>query len=172
MLFSDKKQGRFKRVITSTVFLIVSFLLLVRISGQEQFQIAILDRIQWSDGRLSGDNRSNAYLDDLFENIMNTDRKWIGTEYKAEYSEGGASGFKLYIVEHGLIGVILVVLAFISAIGLKNIRINHQTGFIVLCLLLLYQNSYPSAMSILLSVACVRYIFEGRTQKEVSIANE
>lgn len=128
--------------------------------GDTYIQDTLFSRLEWVDGTIAGDNRSSNYLDSVYKNMMNSSNMWTGVDFNIEMSESGVSGYKLFAVQNGLIGVILVVMSFISLISLKKIRFNLMTGAVILFLLLLYQNAYPSSMCILFPAACIKYVFD------------
>ena len=141
-------------------FIAFVLLLMGEMFGDTYIQDTLFSRLEWVDGTIAGDNRSSNYLDSVYKNMMNSSNMWTGVDFNIEMSESGVSGYKLFAVQNGLIGVILVVMSFISLISLKKIRFNLMTGAVILFLLLLYQNAYPSSMCILFPAACIKYVFD------------
>lgn len=156
-----------KKIVTSVFVLILGFIAMFSLFGQDYIQKTLIGRLEFVNGTFVGNNRSSLFLDGEYEKLMSSDDKWIGTTFDVSQSESGVSGYKLFVVEHGLIGIVLVVLAYISLISLRNIRFNYLTGFIILCLLLLYQNSYPQAICILFTAACAIYTLDKNNQYEM-----
>lgn len=150
--FCSEENGRYKGLIYGLFVMLLTLGVMVLFLGQEFFQTMILDRLQFVDGALAGDDRSSQYLDFQYDKMMLSDDKWFGIDYNADFSEKGTSGYKLFAVQHGIIGVILVLLSYFSLI--KKIGFNYNTGLICITLLMLYQNSYPDSMCVLFPAAC------------------
>lgn len=157
------EKRKMKKVLWGVFVILLSFIVLYNIFGYDYFYNNIFSRLVFENGTLSGDDRSSLYLDSVYDSMMQTNTMWTGTNFDVSYSEKGVSGYKLFAVQNGIIGVILVVLAYISLISIKNIRFNYLTGFLILCLLLLYQNSYPESMCILFTGACAIYVLDKKT---------
>lgn len=87
----------------------------------------ILDRVQVSDGKLNGDNRSNEYLDYLLATTFLGDSYlWgMGRGYCETMGIISVSSYKTYLVEYGVLGVGLlygyyIIKAFGYAKGNRN----------------------------------------------------
>lgn len=140
--------------------------------GYEYFYNTIFSRLIIENGTLSGDDRSSLYLDSVYDSMMKTSSLWTGTYFDVSFSEKGVSGYKLFAVQNGIIGVIIVVFAYLSLISFKKIRFNYLTGFVILCLLLLYQNSYPESMCILFTGACAIYVLDKENNELLELKNK
>lgn len=155
-----KEKGKLQKIMGGILVLLLGFVILYNLFGYEYFYNTIFSRLIIEDGTLSGYNRSSLYLDSVYDSMMKTSSLWTGTYFDVSLSEKGVSGYKLFAVQNGIIGVALVVLAYVSLVGIKKIGFNYLTGFIILCLLLLYQNSYPESMCILFTGACAIYMLD------------
>lgn len=155
-----KEKGKLKKIMGGILVLLLGFIALYNLFGYEYFYNTIFSRLIIENGTLSGDDRSSLYLDSVYDSMMKTSSLWTGTYFDVSFSEKGVSGYKLFAVQNGIIGVIIVVFAYLSLISFKKIRFNYLTGFVILCLLLLYQNSYPESMCILFTGACAIYVLD------------
>lgn len=155
-----KEKGKLKKIMGGILVLLLGFIALYNLFGYEYFYNTIFSRLIIENGTLSGDDRSSVYLDSVYDSMMKTSSLWTGTYFDVSFSEKGVSGYKLFAVQNGIIGVIIVVFAYLSLISFKKIRFNYLTGFVILCLLLLYQNSYPESMCILFTGACAIYVLD------------
>lgn len=162
------EKGKVKKIVLGILVILFGFIVLYNLLGYEYFYNTIFSRLIFENGTLSGDDRSSLYLDSVYDNMMKTSSMWVGTNFDVTFSEKGVSGYKLFAVQNGIIGVILVVLAYVSLISIKRIRFNYLTGFIILCLLLLYQNAYPESMCILFTGACALYALDSKSHYEMS----
>lgn len=161
------EKGKMKKIIGGVFVLLLGFISLYSLLGYEYFYDTIFSRLVFENGTLSGDDRSSYYLDSIYDSMMGTSSMWTGTDFDVSFSEKGVSGYKLFAVQNGIVGVMLVVLAYVSLISLKRIHFNYLTGFIILCLLLLYQNSYPESMCILFTGACAIYVLDSNHNYEI-----
>lgn len=76
-------------------------------TGNETVDI-FLRRIQFSNGKLIGDNRSNSILDSLLKDTIKNHFIWgFGREYTSSKTTG-FSTYKSYIIDYGVIGFILM----------------------------------------------------------------
>lgn len=130
--------------------LLILFLLVGGIVGFDFFEDSIISRLAYDESRgtIAGNNRTSDYFDSIYENLMNTPLKWTGIPFDFESLEQGVAGYKRYVVEYGLIGVILAASFYISLLVKRNNKFN--IGLIILILLLLYQDAYPLWWCILL----------------------
>lgn len=155
----NKDQSHSNKLVNGLI-IIGAFYVIVTTFGVTYFEETILRRLEWVDGTIAGDNRSSLYLDGLYESMMNSADKWTGVTYNADYSEKGVSGYKLFAVQNGIIGVVLLLLSFISLIPLKKLGLNWMTGALIMIFLILYQNAYPTAFCILFPAACIKNVFD------------
>lgn len=132
----------------------VFFLLMVvsNLGFKSRFDELILDRLQFIDGNIAGNERTTEEFDnrifrDLFSNL-----KYLlfGTAQSTSelMEKGGGAGYKVYWVQHGLIGVLLVIQTYISYLLYRKKHAIKVLSLILL--LLLFQNSYPTWYCILI----------------------
>ncbi len=152
------EKGKMKKILFGILVMSSVLIALYNLLGYDYFYNTIFSRLVIENGTLSGDDRSSLYLDQVYNNMMRTSSMWVGTDFDVSFSEKGVSGYKLFAVQNGIIGVVLVMLAYISLASVNNLRLNYLTGFVILCLLLLYQNSYPESICILFTGACANYV--------------
>lgn len=167
-----KEKGKLKKIMGGILVLLLGFIALYNLFGYEYFYNTIFSRLIIENGTLSGDDRSSLYLDSVYDSMMKTSSLWTGTNFDVSFSEKGVSGYKLFAVQNGIIGVIIVVFAYLSLISFKKIRFNYLTGFVILCLLLLYQNSYPESMCILFTGACAIYVLDKENNELLELKNK
>lgn len=144
----------FKSLLVITIFCIP----LYNVLGREYFDEKIFNRLEIVNGKLAGDDRYSLSLEHKYDKLIESSDKWIGTYYDTKSSESGNSGYKLFVVQHGVIGLLLVVLSYLSFIS-KWKKFNYEAGLVVLCLLMLSQNSYPTAACVIFPVICGSSVF-------------
>lgn len=104
---------------------------------------------------IAGNNRFSADFEQYYADVfMTSSSKWlgIGNEYGKMVWEGGNAGYKVYIVQNGLLGVLFVVLFYFSLLCNQFSR----GGLLLICLFLIsyLQRSYPLWLCFLLPVIC------------------
>lgn len=131
-------------------FLYASFI----IFGDNLFQDLIMSRLEFENGTIVGNNRSSDYLDFRFQQTLeSSDLFFTGSEYDKELSEKGVSGFKLYFVMYGLIGLIIFFWAYLKTFFTFTVKRSIISyGIIMILFLLLYQNAYPTMWTILITL--------------------
>lgn len=151
ILFGNKKK-KFSRVLVAILALAASVFVLTKLFGQEVIDESIIGRLQWENGKLSGDNRSSDYLDIMYDKVIGSDLKWIGTEWDSEMSEKGVAGYKLFIVKYGYIGLLLVISLYFSSAIVYKTGNKWQWFLIFFLLIMLYQNAYPAMWAVLITL--------------------
>ena len=134
---------------------------------EDTFEQTIIERLQWEDGKLAGDNRSGTYLDQQFQEVINSSDIITGRDFNIENSDKGVSGYKLFIVKFGLVGVFLTFWAYTSILTVVD-RKNRLMGrlFLLLLFMLLVQNAYPTWWCMIISLVCgTKYLEYGRLAK-------
>jgi len=85
-------------------------------SGENAINNYIFKRLEWVDGKLVGDNRYSENFQDYYTRLLNSDKRYFGVGY-AEYSSfagAGNAGYKVYIVLYGIVGLLLILLFYLS----------------------------------------------------------
>lgn len=144
-LDGDSLKSRTKSVFVSVLFASGALFLLESVLGESILEEKILSRLEWNGSKLSGDDRSSDMLDFEYEKSLRTGQALTGDEkFDQTKLEKGVSGYKLYIVRHGLLGSFLAVLAYILSI--TEAPKGKKKPQILLCILLFMlflQNAYP-----------------------------
>ncbi len=142
MMIDSKKPIR--NIMLGVLFITIFFVFFSTFNGGDNvINNLLFSRLKVEDGNIAGNNRFTKDLDILYDQIMNTsDSLWgIGlTEYENNSSAQGA-GYKVFIIQHGLVCTLLVFL-FYFFIVMGNISKMAWILFItyILCFL---QAAYP-----------------------------
>lgn len=136
---------RIKYVLFALTTLLALNYALIATGNEEMLSSYIWDRLEYSEqtGSIEGDKRITAKYQTIYEETTNRiDLLVLGNdEYDTQNDYGGNAGIKRYIVEQGLVGVILLLLVYLYApVKLRN---KDAIIFSLIALLLLYQNTYP-----------------------------
>jgi hypothetical protein len=87
-------------------------------NGSNVVNNVIIERLQYNNGDIVGNNRFSSTMDSYFEEFIRSDNVYIGignTKYK--YMDLGANaGYKVFLVQYGIIGTLLLFLFYLSLI--------------------------------------------------------
>lgn len=146
----------YSRKIQSIVLIIssfVAFLIVCTMVWKDfSFQEAILNRLIFEDGTLSGYNRTGEAFDYFYDHIMSTDDKWFGVSWKESDFDHGVAGYKRFVVTSGLVGLILSLLLYLMPIFITFKK--DSVFLVIILLLLLFQNAYPDWWCLLIILCC------------------
>lgn len=118
--------------------------------GDNALNQLIIDRLKYDEEKgIQGNNRFFHNTDFEFQKAMKSGDYWIGVSKKANMELIGGSGFKIYILKHGLIGIFFVLLFYISLIPPRP-DWHFTLSFLFILMLCFVQNSYPGWYSWLL----------------------
>lgn len=111
--------------------------------GDNIINNAIIERLQFKDGNFKGNNRFSNQMDNAFDYFIQSNKNLFGVgqnEY-ARMNLGANAGYKVYLMIHGIIGTILILLFYFS-LAVKDK--NKLTWFLlVLYILCFLQAAYP-----------------------------
>lgn len=114
----------------------------------------LVQRITWVNGGFFGDNRSNNIIDEAFIELWKT--KYIlfghGGGYCASLITGGVASIKTYVIDYGIMGV-LVIYGTLIAYSIRKCHNNWQAlSYVFVFILSIYQrpNIYSPIYFILL----------------------
>ena len=150
--------SHFRRFASSVLIIGVIFILTITVIQnnirEDLFQVLVLDRLEVVDDRLVGDDRSSLYLDQQFDKVVSSSEIVTGIYFNHELSEKGVAGFKLFFTQFGLIGILLLLLAYFSTLLNCYSHKRETFLFIMFLLMLLYQNAYPSWFFAVIPLLC------------------
>lgn len=139
-------KGMLKHVVLSLMWILVVFVLALfyyMYNPDAAFSQRIVERLEFDEDKgFKGNNRTSASFDSYYEHFYQTSDCLIGvgpTEYNLASwggrSKDGSSSYKVFIVQHGLIGLFLLILFF------SMYTYQHKSK-LLLGLLLLYIASF------------------------------
>ena len=132
---------RLKYLFYGALFIVVAIYVFDRTSSSDVLDRFLWSRLEYSDGNIAGNNRTTDSFDMIYNDVMRTSDKWAGREGIDIMAYGGISGYKKYIVQYGLIGVLFALLLYSYSFLVYR---KYDIGVLTLILLLLlYQNAYP-----------------------------
>jgi len=114
--------------------------------GNNPVKILIFDRLRVEDGDIAGNNRTPFLFDDYFKNFIHKPEViWgIGSKKYATMTWGkGTAGIKVFIVMHGIIGLLLMILLHVSFF--LQYRCKVGINMLITYFVCYLQNTYPLA---------------------------
>jgi hypothetical protein len=135
--FAIKKRIVFTSVVLLCIFVFLSYNVFNKLNnGENVVNVLILSRFLIDDsGKLTGNNRTSVELDYNFEKFMNSGNMTTGIGLYDIDTYGGGVGYKAYMIMHGVIGVILLIFAYLSS---WIYRRNRYSITIVLLFILMF----------------------------------
>lgn len=112
-------------------------------NGNNVVNNLIIERLQIEDGNISGNNRFSVELNNYFENFMNTDDNFFGlgfSRYEQLFKGNGNSGYKVFILQHGLVGAALLFLFYFTLVIYKMSKLSFM--FLILYIFSFLQRAY------------------------------
>lgn len=84
--------------------------------GDNMLFSLIIERMEVDDGKIVGDNRVTESFEAVYEDYIKSDDVLFGREYKIEDFGFGNAGYRVYIYDNGLFGLLLIALFYLSLI--------------------------------------------------------
>lgn len=115
----------------------------------------VLDMYVWrrlaiiGDGKIPGLNRTTDSLNFFFSQFVHSPEVLFGIpgfDFSFDLSEGGSAGYKVYMIQNGIIGLLLIIFIYLYYL-FKKLSVTIFAITTVL-LLLLFQNAYPTWLCI------------------------
>ena len=107
-------------VLYTFILLFISMIVVLIALNYEQgdnfFNKYIFERLSFEDGEMVGNYRVSHGFKQDFERFMDSNKIWFGTEYNPNRYEGGNAGYRVYIYQNGLIGLLLIIIFYVSLI--------------------------------------------------------
>lgn len=125
--------------ILGIIFIVVTLLWIIPyIDFRNETLNMIASRFVIVNGRFAGDNRSNDIFNNAFAEFLDSNKAWFG--YGSGYLlPGSPLGFKLYIVEYGVIGSFFWLFMWIIAGWKESKKDSDCIIFLLVYVLSLYQ---------------------------------
>lgn len=162
----------------SIIYLLLFFLLffvLYKISvnlndGENAIYNYLFKRLEFNNGSISGYNRFSSDLDSYFNNFMSSSDKYFGIgeqEFRKISWEGGNAGYKVFLIQYGIVGTTLVFLFYFILALSKNVKMTWLL-FLVYMLIFL-QAAYPLIESeLLLFITAISFFKAIQTKEKIN----
>ncbi|MBO5834709.1 MAG: hypothetical protein J6R12_01540 [Bacteroidales bacterium] len=140
------------RLFISLVILMIIMLSTAKIVvGEDVFNTLILERLEWNKdtGTIAGNNRYTPYFEQRYKQFLKSEDLLVGSGWDYSLSqESGNSGYKVFLFNQGLIGLVLSIFMYTSTIIRNHDRKNIL--FVIFLMILMYQNAYPTMWALLI----------------------
>jgi hypothetical protein len=125
------------------VFLIIGNNFFTKLNnGDNIVNNLIIERLQFDNGNLSGDNRFSGSMDSYFEGFLKSDDVYTGigtTKYELLNLEANA-GYKVFLVQQGIIGTSLLLFLYLSLVFTSKSK--ESAFFLLIYILSFSQRAY------------------------------
>jgi len=147
---------QFKKTVYAVIVLIPVILVCSYVFNVEDKNLLyelIGSRLEYDEGKgIAGNNRFMGATDELFDESLHNGKLWFGLkdyQYLARERIIWGAGYKLFLLQHGIIGAMFVLLFYFSIIGSAQ---NKKYAFLFLILIVInfLQRTYPTWMAILI----------------------
>ena len=123
-------------------------------NGNNLLHDLIMIRLEVEDGELAGDNRVTEDFEADFQSLMNSSDALWGRDRNTE--SFGNSGFRVYIYDYGLIGVLLFIVFYIVALY-NPIHIKAMIAVFVIAALNFIIRGYPLWYANFIPLYCIAH---------------
>lgn len=140
--------------------------------GDNTLNNLILSRLEYDES--SGIKGNNRFFDDTdyqFKKASGTKYIWISVKGRANMDLISGAGYKIYVLQYGLIGVILVVLFYLSIIPPRP-NVRFTVSILILFTLCFLQRAYPLWYSWLFPYVVGLYLTKGEKDENELLLEE
>lgn len=129
-------------IITGVSIILLSSFFQYYNQGDNLVNNTIIQRLKIVDGDLAGNNRFTEHMDTYFSDLLKTNKKYLGIGNKKyqTMSFGPNAGYKVFIVQHGIIGTLLVFLLYLAVV--RKRKTISAWAFLLLYILSFLQRAY------------------------------
>lgn len=112
--------------------------------GENAVNQLIIERLEKDESRgIKGNNRVSNATEYVYDNMVDKDRALTGVKDRVNMSLVEGAGFKLFVINYGIVGVILAFLIYLSFIPSAP-DYRYTLSFLIVLMLCFMQRSYPS----------------------------
>lgn len=139
--------------------------------GENAVNQLIIERLEKDDSRgIKGNNRVSNATEYVYDSTVRKGRFWTGVKDRVNMSLVEGAGYKLYVINYGVVGVILAFFLYLSLIP-SGPDYRYTISFLIVLMLCFMQRSYPSWYSWLFPFITGIYIAKAEKETENYISN-
>lgn len=153
------------------LFIFAANFIMIQSGNENIIDRFIWERLEYSETKgIEGNNRTTYYYDAIYKTtISHFDTMLLGYGATIEDSSGGNAGYKRYIVENGLLGVIFVISFYFFAFFLQRKKDLFILSSSIMLLLL--QDFYPTWSCVLISYILGSSVLGNETPQKITQQN-
>lgn len=137
--------------------------------GDNAINELILQRLEQDDSKgIKGNNRFTDNTDFTYTRTTKSSDVWIGVKDKVNIELIEGAGYKIFIINYGIVGVILTLLLYLSIIP-PNPDYRYTIAFLIVLSLCFIQRSYPTWYSWLFPYVMGIYLAKGEKEQLAAI---
>ncbi|MDE7347753.1 MAG: hypothetical protein K2N48_13565 [Muribaculaceae bacterium] len=133
--------------------------------GNNALNDLIISRLEQDSSKgIKGNNRFDSSTDHTYAKAVKHHDLWVGVKEKTNMEMIAGAGYKIYIINYGLIGVALSLLLYLSVIPARP-DYRFTIAFLIVLALCFMQRAYPSWYSWLFPYVIGIYIAKGEKER-------
>jgi len=116
--YRTKVKMAFKYIFLLSGALVFSYFVAVNYNdGDNMVNNLIIDRLEFEDGEMVGDNRVGDDFKADYDSFLTTDKIWLGTEFDPNKYETGNAGYRVFIYNNGLISLFFILCFYLLCLN-------------------------------------------------------
>ena len=141
--------------------------------GNNALNDLIITRLEQDSNRgIKGNNRVDDTTDFIYSKAVRHHNIWFGVKEKTNMDLIAGAGYKIYIINYGLVGALLALLVYISIIPPRP-DYRYTIAFLIVLILCFMQRAYPGWYSWLFPYVTGIYIAKGvKDHQEISQSDQ
>lgn len=137
-----------KQLLVVTVFAIILFL-----SSQKQlFHTLILERLEYADGNIAGNNRTSLTWDYYYNKFLNKNDQYLGKgadSISINMKGEGTASYQLFIYKYGYLGIVLIYI-YLFILMKSKISLKESVIILISITLMFYTRPYITSFYFLI----------------------
>lgn len=128
--------------------------------GDNMLYSMIIERLEVDDGKLVGDNRVTESFEAVYNDYLKSDDILFGKVYKLEDFGFGNAGYRVYIYDNGIVGLLLIIVFYLS-IALYGYDFRSTITMLLIAAAAFWVRSTPLAFYYFLPLYCILFMRKG-----------
>ncbi len=135
--------------------------------GNNAMNDLIISRLEQDSSKgIKGNNRVDHNTDHTFDKTVKNHDLLVGVKEKTNMNLIAGAGYKIFIINYGLIGVVLALLFYLSVIP-PHPDYRYTIAFLIVIILCFMQRAYPSWYSWLFPYVIGIYLAKGEKERKL-----
>ena len=153
MKYRARATKTFKYIFLFIGMLVISYFVAVNYNdGDNMVNNLIVERLQFEDGEMAGNNRVSDSFKADYEKFLMTDKIWFGSKYEPDLYEGGNAGYRVYIYEYGFIGLIMITSFYLLC--MKGYPLKSSLPLFIMYVMIFWKGGTPLWYNLIIPYIC------------------